>query len=67
MIAAGRDVVEVSTGVVGVRSTDVVRMKTVRNYPKNQSVVYLRINHRVHREHRDAFKKSLCPLCSLWF
>ncbi len=34
MIAAGGDVVEVSTGVVGVRSTDVVRMNTVRTYSK---------------------------------
>ncbi len=44
-----------------------VHLLLIRTYLKNQSVVYIRINRRVHREHRDAFKKSLCPLCSLWF
>ena len=47
--------------------TRITRISRIISYPKNQSIVHIRMNHRAHREHRDFLNPSLCPLCTLWF
>jgi len=42
----------------------VIMLVGLRAYPKNQSILHFRMNHRGHREHRDMFK-NLCALCVL--